>query len=188
MTNEIQEELDMLMMDIEEKMEKAISSFSHELNTVRTGRANPNLLDSILVEYYGVLTPVKQMATVSVPEANQLYIKPYDKSTLKDIEKAINASNLGLTPQNDGVGIRLVIPQMTEQRRRELCKDVSKMAENAKVHVRNIRRDANDDLKKLDLPEDDEKAYLDDIQKTTDKYVGKIANIADEKEKELLTI
>lgn len=188
MNSELQEQLDMVMMDAEESMEKVIASYTRELTTVRTGRANPNLLDTILVEYYGVPTPVKQMAAVSVPEANQLYIKPYDKSTLKDIEKAINASNIGLTPQNDGNGIRLIIPQMTQDRRKELCKEVAKMSEGAKVHVRNVRRDANDEIKKLDLPEDDEKGALDDIQKLTDKYIERVSDLTSEKEKELLTI
>lgn len=188
MNAELQEELDMVMLDAEESMEKSLASYERELTTVRTGRANPNLLDTILVEYYGVPTPVKQMAAVSVPEGNQLYIKPYDKSTLKDIEKAINASNIGLTPQNDGNGIRLIIPQMTEERRRDLCKEVSKMSEAAKVHVRNVRRDANDAVKKIEMPEDDEKAALDDIQKLTDKYIEKVSAATSAKEKELLTI
>ncbi|MGM9971293.1 MAG: ribosome recycling factor [Anaeroplasmataceae bacterium] len=179
---------DMVLLEAEESMDKAISSFERELTTVRTGRANPNLLDTIVVMYYGAPSPIKQIAAISVPEANQLYIKPYDKSILKEIEKAITASNLGLTPQNDGNGIRLILPQMTEQRRRELCKDVSKMAEGAKVAVRNARRDANDALKKLELPEDDEKGYLEDVQALTDKKVQKIDDLASEKEKELLTI
>lgn len=179
---------DMILLEAEESMDKAIASFERELTTIRTGRANPNLLDTINVMYYEVPTPVKQIASVTVPEANQLYIKPFDKSCLKDIEKAINASSLGLTPQNDGVGIRLILPAMTEQRRRELCKDVSKMEESAKVVVRNIRRDANDNLKKLDLPEDEEKGYLEDVQALTDKKIKKIEEISSSKEKELLTI
>lgn len=179
---------DMILLEAEESMDKAILSFERELSTVRTGRANPNLLDTVSVMYYGAPSPIKQVASVSVPEANQLYIKPYDKSILKDIEKAINASNLGLTPQNDGAGIRLVLPQMTEQRRRELCKEVSKMGENAKVAVRNVRRDANDALKKLELPEDDEKGYLEDVQTLTDKKIKKVEELASLKEKELLTI
>ncbi len=179
---------DMIMLETEEKMDKALASFSRELTTIRTGRANPALLDTIMVEYYGVLSPVKQVAAISVPEASQLYIKPFDKSVLKGIESALNASGLGLTPQNDGVGIRLNLPQMTEQRRRELVKHVGKITENAKVMVRNVRRDANDELKKLELPEDDEKGYLDDVQKLTDAKIVEIDNIAAEKEKELMTI
>lgn len=179
---------DMVMLEAEESMDKAIAQLNHEFATVRTGRANPNILDIVLVDYYGVPTPVKQMAAISTPEASQLYIKPYDKSTLKDIEKAISASNLGLTPQNDGNGIRIIIPPMTEDRRRQLCKDVSKMAEQAKVAVRNVRRDANDSLKKLELPEDEEKGYLEDVQALTDKKIAEIDKLASEKEKDLLTI
>ena len=179
---------DMILLEAEESMDKAINQLTREFTTVRTGRANPNLLDIVMVEYYGVPTPVKQMAAISVPEASQLYIKPYDKSMIKEIEKAINASGLGLNPQNDGNGIRIIIPQMTEERRRQLCKDVAKMAEGAKVHVRNVRRDANDALKKLELPEDEEKGYLDDVQALTDKKIAIIDNLEAEKEKDILTI
>ncbi len=179
---------DMILLETEESMDKAIANYERELSSIRTGRANPNLLDSISVIYYGAPTPIKQVASVSVPEASQLYIKPYDKSVLKEIEKAISASNLGLTPQNDGAGIRLVLPPMTEQRRKELCKEVSKMCESAKVAVRNIRRDANDALKKLELPEDDEKSYLEDVQNLTDKKIKKVEELTSSKEKELLTI
>ena len=112
------EELEMLLLELEERMEKAIAAFERELSTVRTGRANAGLLDSISIEYYGVLTPLKQVSSITIPEANQLYIKPFDKSVLKDVERAILASSLGLTPQNDGVGVRLILPQMTEERRR----------------------------------------------------------------------
>lgn len=179
---------DMILLEAEESMDKAIAQLNRDFSTVRTGRANPNILDIVLVEYYGVPTPVKQMAAISVPEASQLYIKPYDKSMLKEIEKAINASGLGLNPQNDGNGLRIQIPQMTEDRRKQLCKDVAKMAENAKVHVRNVRRDANDALKKLALPEDEEKGYLDDVQSLTDKKVALIDELEAEKEKDILTI
>lgn len=179
---------DMVLLDAEEAMDKSLAALERELNQVRTGRANPSILDSIVVEYYGVPTPIKQMSSVSAPEANQLYIKPYDKSTLKEIEKAITASNLGLTPQNDGAGIRLVFPQMTEQRRKELCKDVAKMTETYKVQIRNARRDANDEIKKLELPEDEEKGCLEDVQALTDKKVAKAEEIGKAKEQELLTI
>lgn len=179
---------DMTMMEAEERMDKAIAQLNHEFATVRTGRANPNMLDVVVVEYYGVPTPVKQMAAISVPEATQIYIKPFDKSTLKDIEKAINASGLGLTPQNDGNGIRIIIPPMTEDRRKQLCKDVSKMAETAKVNVRNVRRDVNDEIKKEGLPEDEEKGYLEDVQALTDKKIAEIDKLAEAKEKDLLTI
>ena len=140
---------DMLLLEAEERMEKTVDSYQKELNTVRTGRANPNLLDAICIDYYGVMTPIKQIGSITVPEGNQLYIKPYDKSSLKAIEVAINTSELGLNPQSDGTGIRLIIPKMTEERRRELIKLVGKMQEAAKVAVRNIRRDLNDALKKL---------------------------------------
>ncbi len=179
---------DMILLDAEEKMDKAIESLKHEFATVRTGRANPAMLDVIFVEYYGVPTPVRQVGTISVPEGNQIYIKPYDKSILKEIEKAINASNLGLTPQNDGQGIRLVIPPMTEDRRKLLVKEVAKMEENCKVQVRNCRRDANEQLKKLGLPEDTEKGYLDDVQKLTDNKIAQVEEVTKEKEKDLMTI
>lgn len=179
---------DMILLEAEEKMDKSIAAYGHELSTVRTGRANPSLLDVIMIEYYGAMSPLKQIASISVPEASQLYIKPYDKSTLKSIEAAINASTLGLTPQNDGTGIRLLIPKMTEERRKELVKQVGKMEENAKVAIRNIRRDVNDDLKKLELTEDDEKYYLDENQKLTDKKIAELEKLTQEKQKELLTI
>ena len=179
---------DMLLMEALEKMDKTIESYQRELNTVRTGRANPNLLDSIRIDYYGVLTPVKQISSISVPEASQLYIKPFDKSCLKAIEVAIATSELGLNPQGDGVGIRLIIPKMTEERRRELVKLVGKMQETAKVGIRNIRRDLNDAFKKLGLPEDEEKGWLEDSQKYTDEYIAKIEKLTAEKEKDLMTI
>ena len=182
------EELEMLLLELEERMEKSIASFERELSTVRTGRANASLLDSISIEYYGVSTPLKQVSSITIPEANQLYIKPFDKSVVKEIEKAILASSLGLTPQNDGVGIRLILPQMTEERRRELVKLVGKMEEQAKVAIRNLRRDGNDDVKKLDLPEDDEKGSLEDIQKLTDGKIAQIEEIAARKTKEVMSI
>ena len=179
---------EMLMLDAEERMEKSIESYQRELNTVRTGRANPNLLDAIRIDYYGVETPIKQISSITVPEGNQLYIKPYDKSSLKNIEAAIATSELGLPTTNDGVGIRLVIPKMTEDRRKELVKLVSKMSEEAKVAIRNIRRDLNDSLKKLELPEDDEKGYLEDSQELTDKFIKKVDEVTEEKKQEVLTI
>ena len=179
---------DMLLMEALEKMDRTIESYQRELNTVRTGRANPNLLDSIRIDYYGVLTPIKQISSITVPEASQLYIKPFDRSSLKAIEVAIATSELGLNPQGDGVGIRLIIPKMTEERRRELVKSVGKMQESAKVAIRNIRRDLNDAFKKLGLPEDEEKGWLEDSQKYTDEYVSKIEKMTAEKEKDLMTI
>lgn len=182
------EELEMVLLEGEEKMDKAIAAYERELSTVRTGRAAASLLDSVHVDYYGVLTPVKQMASISIPEANQLYIKPYDKSTVKAIESAILASPLGLTPQSDGNGIRLVLPKMTEERRRELVKVVGKMEENAKVAIRNVRREILDDVKKLDLPEDEEKAQQEDVQKLTDSKIAKIQTITEAKNKDLMTV
>lgn len=179
---------EMLMLEAEERMEKTLESYQRELNTVRTGRANPNLLDSIRIDYYGVETPIKQISSITVPEANQLYIKPYDRSSLKLIETAIGTSDLGLPTANDGQGIRLIIPKMTEDRRRELTKVVQKMQEDAKVAIRNIRRDLNDSLKKLKLSEDDEKGYLEDSQELTDKYVKKVEEMTEVKNKELMTI
>ena len=179
---------DMLLMEALEKMDRTIESYQRELNTVRTGRANPNLLDSIRIDYYGVMTPIKQISSITVPEASQLYIKPFDRSSLKAIEVAIATSELGLNPQGDGVGIRLIIPKMTEDRRRELVKSVGKMQESAKVAIRNIRRDLNDAFKKLGLPEDEEKGWLEDSQKYTDEYVAKIEKMTAEKEKDLMTI
>lgn len=182
------EELEMLLLEGEEKMDKSIQAYERELATVRTGRANASLLDNIQIEYYGVMTPIKQISSISIPEANQLYIKPYDKSSMKAIETAILASPLGLTPQSDGNGVRLVLPKMTEERRRELVKLVGKMEEQAKVNIRNIRRDINDDIKKLDLPEDEEKANLDDVQKMTDKKINSIEQITASKNNELMAI
>lgn len=182
------EELEMVLLEGEEKMDKSIEAYKRELNTVRTGRASASLLDTISIEYYGVPTPVKQVASVSIPEASQLYIKPYDKSSLKLIENAILASPLGLTPQSDGVGIRLILPKMTEERRKELVKLVNKMEEQAKVNIRNVRRDINDDIKKLDLPEDDEKGYLEDVQELTNKKIAEIEKLTAEKSKDLMSI
>ena len=182
------EELEMSLLEAEEKMDKAIAAYERELSTVRTGRANASLLDSIAIEYYGVVTPIKQLASITVPEANQLYIKPFDKSSCKEIERAILASPLGLTPQNDGNGVRLILPQMTEERRRELTKVVGKMEEQAKVAVRNIRRDTNDQIKKLDLPEDDCKSALEDVQKLTDEKIALVDGLATKKNKDLMSI
>ena len=182
------ETMDMLMLEIEEKMEKCIEALKRDFSTIKTGRANAAILDFISIEYYGVQTPLKQVSSITIPEANQLYIKPFDKSVLKEVEKSILASSLGLTPQNDGVGIRLILPQMTEERRRELVKLVGKMEEQAKVAIRNLRRDGNDDVKKLALPEDDEKGSLEDIQKLTDNKIKEIEEVAAKKNKEVMSI
>lgn len=181
-----------VLKNANEKMDKAIQAYTRELATVRAGRANPSLLDRVQVEYYGALTPLNQLATISVPEARLLVVQPFDKSTVSDVEKAIQKADLGLTPSNDGSVIRIAIPALTEERRAELVKLVKKYAEEAKVAVRNVRRDANDELKKLeksgDLTEDDLRAYTDDVQSETDKRVKKIDEITKEKEKEIMEV
>jgi ribosome recycling factor len=158
------EQADLILMEVEDHMGKSVDILVKEFAGVRTGRANPALLDKISIEYYGAPSPLKQISSIAAVEGNQLYIKPFDKSVLKAIEHAIHASDLGLNPINDGVGIRLILPQLTEARRRELIKDVEKLGEHAKVSIRNVRRDGNDHIKKLSLPEDAEKGYIEDVQ------------------------
>ena len=184
----MQEQADMEMLNAEDSMDKVITNYNKELQTIRTGRANPQLLDQIMIEYYGVMTPIRQVGQVSMPEPSQLYIKPYDKSVLKAVEKAIENSNLDLPPQNDGQGIRLVIPKMTEERRKELVKQVNKLEEGAKVAIRNVRRDANEKIKKLGLTEDDEKGYLEDVQTLTDKKIKEVEVCTNKKNEELMHI
>ena len=179
---------EMLILDVTEKMDKTIENLEKRFTTVRAGRANPSSLDGIMVEYYGSMTPLKQLATISVPEARQLLIKPFDKSSLSSIEKAIISSNLGYNPGNDGETIRIVIPELTEERRRELAKQVKSLAEEAKVSIRNIRPDALEDVKKAELPEDEEKGMEKDIQDMVNEYNKKIDNALKEKEQELLTV
>jgi ribosome recycling factor len=175
-----------------DRMLKAIQSYTRELASIRAGRASASLLDRITIDYYGAPTPVNQMAGISTPEARLLVIQPYDKSILGDIEKAILKSDLGLNPSNDGQVIRLAIPQLTEERRKELVKLVKKESEEAKVAIRNIRRDGNDDLKKLEkngeITEDQLRGYSDDIQKLTDEHISKIDQITKDKEKEILEV
>jgi len=180
------EQADLLLMETEEHMQKTIEVLEKEFAAIRTGRANPALLDHIKVNYYGADSPIKQISSVSIIEGNQLYIKPFDKSVLKLIETAIYSSDLGLNPINDGNGIRLILPQPTEERRRLLVKDVDKIGESAKVAIRNIRRDSNDQVKKIELTEDDEKGYLEDIQTLTDNFVKNIDELIKEKANELL--
>lgn len=176
----------------EERMEKTIESLKKDLSIIRTGRANPAILNNVTVDYYGVPTPINQMSSISVPEAQQLVIKPYDKSTLKNIEKAIQTADLNLTPLNDGVVIRINFPALTEARRKELAKEVKNTGENAKVAVRNIRRDVNEQLKKIEknkeISEDDLKYYTDEVQKSTDKWIEKIDVICKDKEKQIMEI
>ena len=179
---------DEILLDITDKMEKTIENLGKRFATVRAGRANPSSLDGIMVDYYGVLTPLKQLATISVPEARQLLIKPFDKSSLAGIEKAILSSNLGYNPGNDGETIRIVIPELTEERRKELAKQVKAISEEAKVSVRNIRHDGLEDVKKLEMPEDEEKGMEKDIQDLVNEYNKKIEDALKEKEQELLTV
>lgn len=179
---------DMIILELNEKMDKAIATLEKRFTTVRAGRANPSSLDGIMVEYYGSMTPLKQLATISVPEARQLLIKPFDKGCLKDIEKAILASNLGYNPGNDGETIRIIIPELTEERRRELVKQVKALAEEAKVAIRNIRREGLEDVSKLEVSEDEEKGLEKDIQDIVNEYNKKVEAKLKEKEEELLTV
>jgi ribosome recycling factor len=181
-----------VVANAKDRMKKAIQAYSRELASIRAGRANASLLDRITVDYYGAPTPVNQLAGISVPEARLLVIQPYDKTVLGEIEKAILKSDLGLNPTNDGNMIRLAIPALTEERRKELVKVVKKEAEEAKVAIRNVRRDANDELKKLEksseITEDDLRGYSDEIQKVTDEHINKIDSMTKEKEKEILEV
>ncbi len=176
----------------EEKMKKTVVTLMEEYASIRAGRANPHLLDKIKVDYYGQPSPLQAVANVSVPEARVIQIQPWESSLIKEIEKAIIASDLGLNPGNDGKVIRLVFPELTEDRRKELVKDIKKKAENAKVAVRNIRRDANDVIKKLgksnEISEDAVTEIEDEIQKVTDKYIAEIDKLTDDKAKEILTV
>ena len=178
-------------MSFEEKMKKTIGNLDGELSAIRAGRANPNVLNKIVVDYYGTPTPLQQVGNVTVPEARVLMIQPWESKLIKDIEKAILASDIGITPTNDGKSIRLVFPELTEERRKELVKDVKKKGEAAKVAVRNIRRDANDAFKKLakqDVSEDEIKELEEKIQKSTDKYIKEVDAAVDAKSKEIMTV
>lgn len=179
---------EMIMLDLNESMDKAIESLEKRFATVRAGRANPSSLDGIMVEYYGSMTPLKQLATISVPEARQLLIKPFDKSCLKGIEKAILASNLGYNPGNDGETIRIIIPELTEERRRELVKQVKALAEDAKVAIRNNRRETLEQIEKLEVSEDEQKGLEKDVQDIVNEYNKKVEAKLKEKEQELLTV
>lgn len=181
-------ELDELLLECESRMEESITSMEKRFLNVRAGRANPGILDGIMVEYYGAPTPLKQLANISIPEARQLSIKPFDKSILEDIEKAIFEANIGLTPNNNGEVIFLVIPALTEDRRRELVKQVKQIAEEAKIALRNIRQDINNDIKKEKLPEDIEKQGNEEVQELINKYNKKIEEALKVKEQELMTI
>lgn len=177
---------------LEEKIEKSLSNLKEGLNTVRAGRANPSLLDKVQVEYYGTPTPLKQLANVAVTDPRSLAVTPFDPKALKEIERAINAANVGINPINDGKIIRLSIPQVTEERRRELVKEVKGMGEESKVAIRNLRRTANEEVKKEekggDITEDDMKEDLEDIQKAVDNGIKKVEEICENKEKEIMEV
>lgn len=176
----------------EEKMKKSIDALSDDFSTIRAGRANPHILDKIRVDYYGTPSTLQQVANVSVPEARVILIQPWESSLIKEIEKAIITSDLGLTPNNDGKAVRLVFPELTEERRKELSKDVKKKGENAKVAIRNVRRDANDLFKKQnkanEISDDELKNAEDSIQKLTDKYIAEVDKRVDDKTKEIMTV
>ncbi len=176
----------------EDRMVKAVEFLKNDLQTIRAGRANPHVLDKIRVDYYGTPTPIQQLANISVPEARMIQIAPWDKKSLKDIERAILASDVGINPNNDGSVIRLIFPELTEDRRKELAKDVQKRSEGVKVTIRNARRDGNDEFKKLrkdsQISEDDEKDFQTELQKLTDKYIAKVDQVAEEKKKEIMTV
>ena len=179
---------DEILLEVEDKCEKAVLNLAERFKTVRTGRANPSSLDKVMVNYYGVPTPLRSLANVTVPEARQLLIKPFDKGALAGIEKGIYEADLGYTPNNDGETIRIVIPDLTEDRRKELVKQVKAMMEDAKVSIRNARHDGIDMVKEGDFPEDVEKHLEDEIQKLVDKYNKKAEEELEEKEKDLMSV
>lgn len=180
------------LADDKARMQKSLDNLRDELNSIRAGRANPHVLDKVMVDYYGADTPLQQVANVTVPEPRMIQIQPWEPSLLKDIEKAIMISDVGINPTNDGKVIRLVFPDLTEEHRKELAKDIKKKGEDAKVAIRNIRRDANDQLKKSlkasEISEDEEKDQEDEVQKMTDEFIKKIDSMIDDKSKEIMTV
>ncbi len=183
--------MDEKLKKYDEKMTKTLASLAQDYSSIRAGRANPHILDRIQVNYYGAMTPLQQVANISVPDARSLLISPWEPKMAKEIEKAIQASDIGINPSNDGSSVRLVFPELTEERRKDLVKDVKKKGEEAKVAVRNIRRDGNDTLKKLkgsEISEDSIKDLQNDLQKMTDDYIKKIDAAVDEKSKEIMTV
>ena len=181
-----------IIQDTKSRMKKSIENLSRELANISAGRANSNLLNGVNVDYYGAPTPVQQLASINVPEARLLVISPYDKSSVADIEKASIAANLGVNPTSDGEVIRITVPALTEERRKELVKNVKKIGEDSKVSIRNIRRDINDQLKKDekngDITEDDLRSQTEDVQKVTDNSIKEIDNLVDEKEKDIMSV
>lgn len=183
--------MDERLKTYDEKMKKAIDFLGSDYAAIRAGRANPHVLDKIKVDYYGTPTPIQQVGNISVPEARMIQIAPWEKTLIRDIEKAIMASDVGITPSNDGVVIRLVFPELTEERRKDLVKEVKKKGEETKIVVRNIRRDGNDTFKKLvkaEVSEDEVKQLEDKLQKLTDKYIKEIDSMIDEKSKDIMTV
>lgn len=177
-----------ILLDLECKMDKAIENLENRFKTVRAGRANPSSLDGVMVNYYGAMTPLRNLANITVPEARQLLIKPFDRGALAGIEKGIYEANLGYTPNNDGESIRIVIPPLTEERRRELAKQVKAFGEDSRVTIRNIRKDGLDDVKKAEFPEDVKKKLEDDIQNLVNKFNKTIDDKVKEKEDELMSV
>lgn len=175
-------------MNTEEKMQKAIENLEGRLVTIRAGRANPSMLNKVMVEYYGVPTAIQSLANITVPDARQLMIKPFDRSALKEIERAINEANLGITPVNNGELIIMTVPELTEEKRRDYVKQSKAMGEEAKVALRNIRQDANNEIKRLELTEDEEKMELEEVQELIQKYNKVVDEICREKEKELMSV
>lgn len=184
--------MDQRLNQYEEKMEKSVGALEKDFAAIRAGRANPHILDKIKVDYYGTPTPLQQVGNISVPEARILQIQPWESSLIKEIEKAVLNSDLGINPTNDGKVIRLVFPELTEDRRKELAKDIKKKGENAKVAIRNIRREANDAFKKMnkasEISDDEVEALEQDVQKLTDKYVANIEKTVEDKTKEIMTV
>ena len=183
--------MDERIVKYQEKMDKTLANLDSEFGTIRAGRANPHVLDRLRVDYYGTPTPIQQVGNVTIPEARMIQIAPWEKSLIKEIEKAIMTSDIGINPSNDGSVIRLVFPELTEERRKDLVKEVKKKGEEGKVAIRNIRRDGNDAFKKLaktEVSEDEIKGLEEELQKLTDKYVKDIDALIDSKSKEIMTV
>lgn len=185
-------DMDMLLLDLEDKMDKTIIALERDFAKIRTGKANPSILNDVKIDYYGVLTPITQVGSVSAPDAQSIVVKPWDASVLKEVEKAIQTSGLGLNPQNDGKLIRIPIPPLTEATRRDLAKNAKKVAEDNKVAIRNVRREGMEELKKLEknseISEDDLKIYSEEVQKLTDTYIEKIDKLEKDKEQDIMSI
>jgi len=181
-----------VLKDAKGKMQKSLESLQRDLAAIRTGRANASMLDRVTVDYYGAPTPINQLAGIAVPEARMLTVTPYDKGSVDDVLKAIQQADLGVNPTSDGTMIRITVPQLTEERRKEFVKDARREGENAKVAIRNIRREANDEFKKMekdgDISEDELRSYSDDVQKLTDDYIAKVDSVCDDKEKDILEV